>query len=532
MLTSIRKFAEIDVEATDSNGRTALYNAAWQNQLDVVKELILKNADPNNAPSADKITPLMTAASYGCGDVVEYLLKNKADANKTSRSGKTALIYAAEDDDAEINNKHSASVLALLSHNANPDIKDSHGETAIMHAKPHSKSFELLLTKSNLEIKDESGRTIFLRLCRLNHKPYLAGFKKLVDKHVNVNALDKNKKSALDIILENDSAEEDIIKKKIEILFSAKEPEFDPQLKEKALTEALESHSFKKMQILMDPGVKPKNSDLSILLNLAYNAGTFDKTYKTNVTSNSRLEKECTDKDGNTLIMRAIKDEKYDIAIKLAKISQLQLKNTKGESPLKLALNTDNQELIVQLIKAGADVNEVDAQGDILLMDEISCYSSNNAILLINNGADINFKSKINGNTPLISATKCHNENIVRAILAKMPKNLNEKNNEGETAFYIAIMNGTCDSDYAGCAKALIAAQADPYVPCRDEGYTVFRFGFGNCYFGNDLKTYKAKIDATKQQTMLSAAPHAVLMKPAANNQKSSTEEVQKGLRL
>ena len=74
---------------------TALHYAAYQGELDVVKELIGRGAEVN-AQTGQGITPLHLAARKGHKDVVEYLVKKaKAKDLPDNVQGGRALHYAA-----------------------------------------------------------------------------------------------------------------------------------------------------------------------------------------------------------------------------------------------------------------------------------------------------------------------------------------------------------------------------------------------------------------------------------------------------
>jgi ankyrin repeat protein len=85
---------DVDVNAGDPFGRTALHWAAWYGQVAVVRELIARGADVN-AKNKLSTTPLHEAAWRNHVNVVRELLGRGADANARDHGDKTPLDRAA-----------------------------------------------------------------------------------------------------------------------------------------------------------------------------------------------------------------------------------------------------------------------------------------------------------------------------------------------------------------------------------------------------------------------------------------------------
>ncbi len=118
-----------DANARRPNGVTALINAARYGQLDLMRLLLSKGADPDAASTDGEITALGQAlASPAVGkscapaDAVKALLEAGADANAPA-GGWTPLLIALSNDDAD-------SVGALLAAGADPKARSPDGATA------------------------------------------------------------------------------------------------------------------------------------------------------------------------------------------------------------------------------------------------------------------------------------------------------------------------------------------------------------------------------------------------------------------
>ena len=126
-----------DVNAPQADGMTALHWAAHRDDLETARLLASANA---NATNRYGVTPLSLACQNGSTAMVELLLAQGADANTTLRGGETVLMTAAR-------TGQTGPVAALLSRGAKVDAKERRGQTALMWAAAdgHAAVVELLL---------------------------------------------------------------------------------------------------------------------------------------------------------------------------------------------------------------------------------------------------------------------------------------------------------------------------------------------------------------------------------------------------
>lgn len=113
------------IDAVHIDVRTALKNAIASGNLADVKKILKRQPKRINSrdPSGGS-TPLSDAALHGRVEIVEYLLKRRANVNATNRDGNTPLHVAAFLCREEI-------VQLLLDKGASPTVKNGRGETAI-----------------------------------------------------------------------------------------------------------------------------------------------------------------------------------------------------------------------------------------------------------------------------------------------------------------------------------------------------------------------------------------------------------------
>ena len=115
-----------DVNATDEKGRSPLFIAARQGQLETVKILIQNKADVNLC-SKTSDSPLIVAAYNGFLSVVQELIKNGVPANTKGMNGDTALHAASC-------NGHNDVVLCLKDNCADINATNASGDTPLMIA--------------------------------------------------------------------------------------------------------------------------------------------------------------------------------------------------------------------------------------------------------------------------------------------------------------------------------------------------------------------------------------------------------------
>ncbi len=90
--------------------------------------------------TTDGWSPLIAASFYKKTEIVELLLEKQANVNLQDKYGKTALMQAAAMGSEDI-------VMALLKNGANPNLQDQNGRTALMEAnsKKHAKIAQILI---------------------------------------------------------------------------------------------------------------------------------------------------------------------------------------------------------------------------------------------------------------------------------------------------------------------------------------------------------------------------------------------------
>ena len=131
-----------------------VFDVARKGTVDEMKLLVKKDADIVNKTNADGNSPLILASYRGNIDVANFLISNIKDINYVSSMG-TALMAASFKGQTLL-------VQHLLENNANPNITDSNGTSALIYAtmiKSNEIISLLLKYKADKMHKDNQGKT-------------------------------------------------------------------------------------------------------------------------------------------------------------------------------------------------------------------------------------------------------------------------------------------------------------------------------------------------------------------------------------
>jgi len=112
--------------------------------------------------------------------------------------------------------------------------------------------------------------------------------------------------------------------------------------------------------------------------------------------------------------------------------------------PLSLATRLGCHDLMKQLLPHGADVEARDGTGETALINAASRGLTEAVEILLNAGANIEARTKIEEKTALLLAADEGHVNIVRVLIA-WRSNVNARDNDGKTALIVAAARGHAD---------------------------------------------------------------------------------------
>ena len=336
-----------------------------------------------NFPFFKKITPLVYAASLGYIDIVRLLLQNGAAIDGTDIHGNTALIEAASKGHTEITR-------LLIDHNAKVNTTGFYKNTPLIAAATsgHNEIIKLLLEKgADIGAANTNNETAFIRAAMHGNIDTL----KLLAKYPNVSSI-SNPLSSISTALIESSAQghTDIVK------------------------------------FLLD-NYPDTRKDLNVALIKASNSGE-TKTVELLLKNGANVNAQ--DKYGYTPLIQACDRGHIEtVELLLKNGANVNAKDNHANTALITASShKDFTEIIEVLLKYGADVNAINNDGDSALIMSVDIGFTMGVKLLIENGADINIRTKPNsttvdpldgygsGHTPLILALQSGYDEIAKML--------------------------------------------------------------------------------------------------------------------
>lgn len=153
-MNNIKTFEKFN-DIADQN----IFDYIRHNDLDSIKNYIKVGSDLN-ITNINGFTPLIYASFLGRFDVIKLLLNENVFLDKTNANGMTALSITSE------YREHYNIVKLLLEFGANPNIKDIHDNTALIHACcgfNNLNNIKLLLdNNADINLQNDKGRTALI----------------------------------------------------------------------------------------------------------------------------------------------------------------------------------------------------------------------------------------------------------------------------------------------------------------------------------------------------------------------------------
>ena len=157
------------IDNRNINGDTALIIASRAEKLEIV-DLLIKNKANINLKTNNGNTALMIASNSGNLDIVDLLIKNKANINLKNNNNDNALILASRSMTSNTN-----IVELLINAGSELNIRGYKGATALIEATKNEyiKIVKLLIdARCNIDIKTNNGRTALMIALRKNESMY------------------------------------------------------------------------------------------------------------------------------------------------------------------------------------------------------------------------------------------------------------------------------------------------------------------------------------------------------------------------
>ncbi len=316
-----------------------LVNAAFKDDLDLVRLLVLTIPDVNVRDNATGQTALAYAIENGNREMVRTLLGAGADINARSRTGQTAVM--------SLNGKANLELVRdLLRAGADVNARDERGESPLLNAAASSSfavSQELVSYGAGMDAKNIEGTTVLMKAAE-NDDPQVA--KLLLKFGGNINARNETQETALMNAVRwgSDDTVKALIAARADI--NAKDSEGKT-----ALIMAADNAEPRLVKLLIDAGadVNAKDEDENTALMIAAGEDRV-QTIKALIEAGANID--ARDGDGQTALMRANQAE--TVLFLLNAGADFTLKDKDGHTALSLALKAEEGEIVKLLQSRGA----------------------------------------------------------------------------------------------------------------------------------------------------------------------------------
>ncbi|ORX53796.1 ankyrin [Piromyces finnis] len=417
------------------NGDTPLIMACKMGNEPVAKYLIEKGASVNIENEINRITPLIVACFSGNEELVKLLVDRGAIVNAQAESGDTPLIIACR-------KKNETLVKYLVRHKADINMKNKKtGDTplTISCINEDDKIVKCLINlKADINAKNLMEDTPLI-IAVTNENETIV--KILVEKHANINV--KNKNGHPPLVIACRKKNESLVRYLIDHGAAIEKNKYDL-----SLNIAIHSGNVKIVKYMVEHGanvnVEDEHGNTPLIDSCNIRNESIVKLlldHKANVNmkcqnNNTPLSVACD--NGSYTIVKYLIDHGADV----------NLKGKNDESPLIIACHKEETLLLAKASRQSKtsinssfkEINKLKGEKENYLPVPTSDGSNklettdDNKIInamdrkeveeceliikyLIDHGADVNVKSKKEGDTPLILSCKMGNETIVRYLI-------------------------------------------------------------------------------------------------------------------
>ncbi|CAD5124042.1 DgyrCDS12350 [Dimorphilus gyrociliatus] len=453
-VSKILKEGGVDPNAKNIIGHTALHVACHKGYKDIVEELLRNKADIE-LQTLDGFTPLHIASRYGKLEVIKVLVEHNAKINCQSNEGFTPIYLAAEENFPDM-------ITYLLSKGAKPQLTTKNGFRPLDVAvtQKNIEATNTLLTWDKMSKK--SRHTALHSASRKNDRPAAALL--IETGRCSINDKTPNGFTALHIACQYNST--DILEYLIE---NGANINIEAKNKVTPLHVASKCNKLESVIILLDNGANMEviTTDKLTPLHCASRSGQvaiveklLERGAEVNAKSKSKLTPLHMASQGNhydcARLLIYHKAPVEDVAIdyltalhvashcgsyETAKLllscnCKVDPRARNGFTPLHIACKKERIRIIELLLSYGAVINAT-AESGLTALHVAAWYGFNEIVKkLIDKGADPNAKTRI-GQTPLHTAVIGGKLQTVK-LLIKLGSQINAKANQGETPLHLS----------------------------------------------------------------------------------------------
>ncbi|XP_055954369.1 putative ankyrin repeat protein RF_0381 [Patella vulgata] len=393
-----------DINKQNNRGRTSLYLEVQHKNLNAVNLLLKMGGCDVNLSDNNGTSPLMLAVQRGNTEPVEFLLQYGVDINKQNNRGRTALYLAVQND-----NLKAVDVLLEMK-GCDVNLSDNQGKSPLILAllNCNTKVIERL-HQDNADVK----RQALMVATILYNIPYMHALLQH-GCNIDVDAQDKDGQTAL--------------------MLAAKLGDYNIV---KQLLEAGADVNISSRAMMPPSCMSACRGFLSVLAYLLDHGADVNAVDQNQCTV---LHHMVTKPNGCVILHKLIiNNSTVDVFLKIEGCN-VNLCDNNGKSPLMLASQYGNLELIEFLHKHKVDVNQQDDLGRTSLYLAVENNNLKAVDVLLNmDGCDVNLSDN-KGKPPLILAVQNGNTELMK-LFHEYGADINQQDKRGRTSLYLAVQN-------------------------------------------------------------------------------------------
>ena len=478
----------VDVNATNKNSVTALMIASEEGNVEFINVLLKAGADASIGDVNGR-TWLHHSMIRKCKrEVLQMIIDHGAQVNATNKMGHTVLMLASAKGNID-------GINVLLTAGADPSIEDANGNTWLHHSIIGECKREVLQMMIDCDAQVNTTN-------KMGHTALM-----LASGKANIDGINILLKAGADPGIEdangNTWLHHSVIGCSIEVLETLIDYGVDLNATNKkchtALMMACDKGNIDGINVLMKAGADPNIVDAD-----GYNCLHFVVLRGCSIDVLQKITEHGADvnavnKNGVTSLMMASEKGNVDfINVLLKDGADINIADADGDTCLHISvLQGCSIEVLQTLIDHGVDVNAIDEKGDTALMLASEKGNVEFIYLLLKAGADPNIADG-DGNTWLHHSIIGESKGEVLQMIINHGAQVNATNKMGDTALMIASGKGNVDG-----TNVLLEAGADPNITDANEDSCIHisMLGFYKRQVLQTVINHGVKVNDTNKQS-------------------------------